>query len=187
MMKYMKGYGSGLALGIVLVCMAVVFAFAATAAVTKPVGSDLYNGTGFTPNVMHEVPVSQSEIDGFNIMGIGCMHNIKGVSVFAPSNDEYIGDVEVLGTECVPFASVPLLPLIMDSVPSELVKQDGMIGGFDLASIDNPLAECFIEGYYYTAFLPVLAGPELEDIVGVKEKLVGVMITSKSCTELVEI
>lgn len=171
-------------LGIALVLMACLFAWAATAAVTKPVGSDLYDGTGFTPNVMHEMPLSQSEIDGFNLMGIGCMHNIKGASVFAPSGDEHIGDVEVLGTECVPFSPAPLLPMIMDDVPSDLVKKDDMIGGFDLDAIDNPLAECFIEGYYYTAFLPVLEG---ENIVGIEERLVGVLITSKSCTELVEI
>lgn len=172
-------------LGIALILLACLFAWAAVAApITKPVGSDLYNGTGFTPHVMHEIPLGQSETDGFNLMGIGCMHNVKGEYLFAPSGDEYLGDATVLGTECVPFSPAPLLPMIMDDVPSDLLKKEGMIGGFDLTTITEPLAQCHFEGYYYTAFLPVVEG---ENIVGIKEKVVGVMITSKSCTELIDI
>jgi len=169
-------------LGIALILVACLLTWAAVAAEEfKPIGSAAYVNSGLTPHVMHELPVSENEVDAFTLMGIGCMHEINADSSFVDGK-EVIHDATVVGTECIPFMEAPLMPLIMDSVPSHLVKKDGVILGHE--AVDNPAAICNLQGYIYTAFLPVVEG---EDIVAIEERIVGILITQKACSELVPI
>jgi len=179
---------TGWAFMLLLILLACVFAFSAVANESqKIISSDMYVGTGFTPHVMHEVPVGQSQEDGYLLMGIGCMHTVKGSSIFTNDEggpNELLGNAQVTGTECVPFTQAPLLPRIMDSVPSELLKVDNQIKGNDLSKF-NAIALCNFEGYYYTAFLPITNNEG--EITGIVEQVVGIMITDKTCTELIDV